>query len=729
MSLIPPIFGKAARVLPSAPGSAAPGSAAPSRPTTTARAPHTDSSPGPTPSPRTAATSLAKPAELDGVQVARPGVFAGEHVSPTKTGALFKPAPPASPLGVAMPTGRSVVAVRCAASTARAQTHTFDAHRDHVSTAFATALLGVNAVAVLGVFDAHANRDRRAALAAARLPLVEILGTVAKGVFGRDADRPVTFATFTAKLADAGLAALVDPLLRSLPRATLVALRAGTASPRSLFTGHAEALAGVWASQQPIAFADVAAQFAREGRDDALPRALRLLSPAQAEALRSGTLTAAQVNVLLEDALSREVDCFIGGAGGAGTRAANDLLDAGLRVVVAEARDRVGGRAYTETESFGFAFDQGCAYLHNPDLNPMTPVVRALGLTEIDVALDDANFKRGKRIDDNGYATQSALEVITLAKEAASKGLDISVAELVKDRPDLMQAVLGITTNTFGADPDKVSVMDVATKAREIFAGDPDHTPDKFIREGLGTVVSAMLYGVPVKTSTPITHVRRCTDGYEVTAGGQTYFAKKVLLTLPPHVLLKTVTFDPPLPEWKKQALQDLPMGNFKKVVVQVGEEALKDVPLPLTGRDADDMRIEYVLGVLGRNDTVFAMTGGDLSTEYRDRGKDAAVRDVCQRLTKMLGKTIDPEKVRAFVSTWDTDPWSAGSYSVAKPGSFGSRDLGRKPVGDGLFFAGEAYDTPGDGDQGMSWQTYLPGAWRTGGKAAQEVVDALKKR
>jgi monoamine oxidase len=677
-------------------------------------------------SPPAPAASAAAPAA---VAVAGPGAFAGDHVDKTGSGALFKGEPLPRASNNAPAGGVSLLALRCAASTARSRTHAFDARGDNASRAFATTLLGPNAAAVLGVFDAKASAGHRAAFAAEGLPLAGVLGAVADGVFGRKAGQPVTFAAFTNTLAAAGLSRLIDPLLRSLPRETLVALRAGTTSPRALFAGYAESLASAWSSQQPIAFADLSALLARENRADALPRALRLMTPAQAEALRAGSLTAAQAKLLIDDALSREVDCFIGGAGGAGTRAANDLLDAGMRVVVAEARDRVGGRAYTETDSFGFAFDQGCAYLHHPDLNPMTPIVRSLGLTEIDVAVEDANFKRGKRIDDDGYATKSALEFINLAKAAAEKGRDISVAELVKDRPDLMQAVLGITTNTFGADPDKVSVMDVATKAREVFAGDPTYTPDKFIKEGLGTVVSAMLYGVPVKTSTPITHVKRCDDGYEITAGGQTYFAKKVLLTLPPHVLSKTVTFDPPLPEWKQQALQDLPMGNFKKVVVQVGEEALKDVPLPLTGRDAEDMRIEYVLGVLGRSDTVFAMTGGELSTDYRDRGKDAAVKDVCQRLTKMLGKKIDADKVRAFVSTWDTDPWSQGSYSVARPGSFGSRELGRKPVGEGLFFAGEAYDTPGEGDNGMSWQTYLPGAWRTGGKAAQEILTALQKR
>ncbi len=665
---------------------------------------------------------------LDQPAVAGPRTFTLDAVAGRGDGRLFPSAPP--PTSTVLPTspGMSPVALRCAAARARTQAHGFDAHNDRANRAFVADLLGPHAAPVLSLFERHASPSQRAALGTDGLSVVELLTVVADAACGAQARRPTTFAALVTRLTDAGLGPVVDPLLRSLPRTTLIALRAGTTTPRAIFVAAAEAMASVWNSRQPIAWTALQAQLTREGRAEELPRALRLMSPTQAEALQAGTLTAAQAKQLLEDALSREVDCFIGGAGGAGAKAANDLLDAGLRVVVAEARDRVGGRAYTETHSFGFPFDQGCAYLHHPDLNPMTPIVRALGLTELDVAVDDANFRKGTLVDDNGFGTQSALEFISLAKEAAAARRDISVAELVKDRPDLMQAVLGITTNTFGADPDHVSVVDVATKAREIFAGDPTFTPDKFIKEGLGTVVSAMLYGVPVKTSTPITHVKRCADGFEVTAGGQRYFAKKVLLTLPPHVLQKTVTFDPPLPEWKQQALADLPMGNFKKVVVQVGQDALKDLQLPITGRDVDDMRVEYVLGVLGRDDTIFAMTGGDVSNDYRDAGKEAAVADVCRRLTKMLGKDVRPDKVKAFVSTWDTDPWSQGSYSVAKPGAFGARELGRKPVGGGLFFAGEAYDSPGEGDQGMSWQTYLPGAWRTGGMAAREILEALQK-
>jgi monoamine oxidase len=58
-----------------------------------------------------------------------------------------------------------------------------------------------------------------------------------------------------------------------------------------------------------------------------------------------------------------QADVCVVGAGFAGLAAARRLTQAGLSVVVLEARDRVGGRAHTETLSDGTTIDHGGAWL------------------------------------------------------------------------------------------------------------------------------------------------------------------------------------------------------------------------------------------------------------------------------------------------------------------------------------------------------------------------------
>ena len=78
------------------------------------------------------------------------------------------------------------------------------------------------------------------------------------------------------------------------------------------------------------------------------------------------------------------VDVAIVGAGAAGISAARHLLRAGRRIAVLEARDRVGGRAWTETGTLGVPVDMGCAWLHSADRNPWTTYARQHGFTVIE---------------------------------------------------------------------------------------------------------------------------------------------------------------------------------------------------------------------------------------------------------------------------------------------------------------------------------------------------------
>ena len=73
------------------------------------------------------------------------------------------------------------------------------------------------------------------------------------------------------------------------------------------------------------------------------------------------------------------IDTLIIGAGAAGLAAARRLQAAGQAVLVLEAAQRVGGRAWTDTTSFSAPIDRGCGWLHQADRNPFTPMARPMG--------------------------------------------------------------------------------------------------------------------------------------------------------------------------------------------------------------------------------------------------------------------------------------------------------------------------------------------------------------
>ena len=77
----------------------------------------------------------------------------------------------------------------------------------------------------------------------------------------------------------------------------------------------------------------------------------------------------------------QDFDVVIVGAGAAGIVACQRLAAAKLRVVALEARNRLGGRAWTAPTALGKPVDLGCEWLHSAEINPWSEIAVSLGFT------------------------------------------------------------------------------------------------------------------------------------------------------------------------------------------------------------------------------------------------------------------------------------------------------------------------------------------------------------
>ena len=74
-----------------------------------------------------------------------------------------------------------------------------------------------------------------------------------------------------------------------------------------------------------------------------------------------------------------DIEVVIIGGGAAGIAAGRHLRQAGIDCLIVEARDRLGGRAWTVIDDSGFALDLGCGWLHSADRNPWSKIAERQG--------------------------------------------------------------------------------------------------------------------------------------------------------------------------------------------------------------------------------------------------------------------------------------------------------------------------------------------------------------
>jgi monoamine oxidase len=436
-------------------------------------------------------------------------------------------------------------------------------------------------------------------------------------------------------------------------------------------------------------------------------------------------------------------DVVIIGAGAAGLSAAGMLSRAGVRVLVLEARDRVGGRVLTvHPPGLDVAVELGAEFVHGRP--PQSFELIEDGRSEVSRITGEPFCSNQISIGRCDFWGRIEKVLDLMMKEASpQQSFDAFVRQL--RNPEISEedkrAACSYVRGFHAAHPEEISVQSIreGIKAEEKIDGDSQFR----LPQGYDRLISTLEQKLDrrhfaIELKTTVTDVRWRFGAVEVEAqkadsSSVRAFSSRLLVTLPLGLLTAksaggaVVKFDPPL--WAKtDALSKLRVGHVIRVTMVFRSRFWAE--LEAEGRTLSKMTFLF------SRDPVFPtwwtltplnapVLTGWAPADAAERLSLVSDAEICeeaiQALARGLHLSVDrcrTELLHAYTHNWQNDPYSRGAYSyVAVGGGDTQRELAA-PLENTLFFAGEA--TNFEGHHGT-----VHGAIASGYRAAEEILKA----
>jgi monoamine oxidase len=413
--------------------------------------------------------------------------------------------------------------------------------------------------------------------------------------------------------------------------------------------------------------------------------------------------------------LPAEPEVIVIGAGAAGIAAARELHQAGIAVAVLEARGRVGGRVATATLR-GHPVDLGAHWLHAGPINPLVRLGEARG-EPLRIAAQEGHVRVGRR---PGRPAEAA--ALARAFTAADRAMSDGAARGGPDRPAASAVPPGL--GPFGRRVERVHGLVSGRPLDEVSLQDfpsMEYGDNRFIAGGYGGYLARLAQGLPIALNDPVTGIDWTGQSVRVArAAGPALTAKAVIVTIPTMVLRRAALFTPVLPPAIAAAIAGFTTGVYEHAVLHWPS-------CPFRGADRLATLVggqHPVPGLLTRIDgTPFHYFELDapmaMALDARRAGPDGVRRLVRRALVQHFGGRALHDLSIPIVSEWRHDPWSRGSWAVVPPGHAGARQALQAPVGERIWFAGEALSR-------LQWGT-AGGAYAEGLRAAGAVAAHLR--
>jgi polyamine oxidase len=409
------------------------------------------------------------------------------------------------------------------------------------------------------------------------------------------------------------------------------------------------------------------------------------------------------------------------GAGMAGLVAARLLHDSGFGVTVLEARERLGGRVWTDNR-LGAPLDLGGSWVHGVDGNPLTLWCERLGVrlieSEADRLLIDPRAKQTTRtaLRQKAFMGRMAFNAAVAWSSWKSKAMarvhgprSISVKDAVDpllharwlselDRL-VIATYLEMSEGVHGAPYDKISVEEWFPLEGLERNAQP--------QGGFQPLLDDAAAGLDVRFASPVDRIAWTGEGVTaVLEGGERLAADRALVTVPVALLRAgKPAFDPPLPADQQRAIALLGYGAgiLGKIYLRFPHQFWPDKS-KWFGRlpDAPDKRGTFNTFVSHVEETglpiLLSFANGRAARRYDCEMGDDDVKNVAiASLRKMFGANRVPEPEAFIFPRWLCDPWARGGYTYPGVGSPAEdREVHARPLADRVFFAGEATE-PGE--------------------------------
>ena len=425
----------------------------------------------------------------------------------------------------------------------------------------------------------------------------------------------------------------------------------------------------------------------------------------------------------------RTHDVVVIGAGMAGLTAARSLAEAGLKVLVVEAQDRIGGRILTRHIGEE-AIELGAEFIHGRP-KELWALIDEAGLETYERKGTQLCFEDGALSDCSGEIDELFAPLEKLKK---FKGPDMSFAEYLDDEqmPIKERApVIGFVEGFNAANHREISAASLGAQQKAEDASGSEHSfrlrggydqLPRYLSERITELGSKVLTGTPVK------EIQWEQGLAEVVTDLWTFNAPQVIVTLPLAVLQGGSVKITPEPHKILEAAERLRMGQARRFTLLFAEKFWeKLLPKPAL----DGMSFLFAFSEMPPvwwtphpepSNTITGWIGGPRSAAFAGSDAKTLAGKACTVLARIFGLRKDAvQKLLkgCYTHDWQHNRFALGAYSYVAAGGLDASKQMTEPVEDTLFFAGEHTDVTGH------WGT-VHAAMRSGLRAAEQVLSSV---